>query len=93
MAIWPAHHATDTARRIGRFTEIPSVSQYRRADQNVSLAVAQSSITGQNTFLFSDPTNDRLAYKTVPEGSSVFRVIGSTYLPCGGIKLFTWRFC
>ncbi len=39
------------------------------------------------------PHCNRLAYKTVPEGSSVFRVIGSTYLPCGGIKLFTWRFC
>ena len=43
-------------------------SQYVRANQNVSLAVAGSA-TGQQTFFFSDKGNDQLAYKSAAAGT------------------------
>ena len=51
-------------------------SQYRRADQGTSLAVAAMS-NGQNTFFFSDQGNDQLAYVSAAAGTK--EATGSVY--------------
>ena len=45
-------------------------SQYRRADQNVSLAVADSPTPGKKTFFFSDQGSDQLAFKPASAGTA-----------------------
>lgn len=46
-------------------------SQYVRADQNVSLAVTSSLAPGNNTFFFSNQSDDQLAYATVAAETAI----------------------